>query len=219
MAQNSSPHFSAQRFSQLWQGALVANVTDRSAEIFAAVAARYAEAHRRYHTQEHIVHCLACHDDAAEQMHDADAVEMTLWFHDVIYELGSRTNESESMDFFLSFATDALPAELNRRVADMIMVTEHKQAPDPGDAQYVMDIDLSSFGLPWPAFSRDCVHLREEAPASSDEDYIAGRIIFLEGLAQRPSLFLTPLFKARYEQIAQDNIARHLEQLRAGLGA
>ncbi|RKZ37292.1 MAG: hypothetical protein DRQ37_02205 [Gammaproteobacteria bacterium] len=219
MAQVSSTHFSARRFQQLWQRTLVSNATDRSAEIFATVAARYAESHRRYHTQAHIAHCLSCHDDAAELMHDADAVETTLWFHDVIYELGSRTNEADSVDFFLSHAADAFPDEFNQRVADMIMVTEHKQVPEPGDAQYVVDIDLSSFGLPWETFSRDCVHLREEAPAAmSDEDYRIARVAFLEGLVARPALFLTPPFKTRYEEIAQDNMARHLDQLRAGIG-
>ena len=54
--------------------------------IFDEISGRYHEAHRRYHTPRHIRHCLGELDLAADLLEDGDAVEMALWFHDVVWE-------------------------------------------------------------------------------------------------------------------------------------
>jgi predicted metal-dependent HD superfamily phosphohydrolase len=84
---------------------------------------------------------------------------------------------------------------------------------DDSDAGYMVDIDLSSFGLPWEEFMRDGQHLREESAQLSDAEYYRRQGDFQSCLLARPRFYVTDFFYQRYEQQAHDNLTRHFEQL------
>jgi len=198
------------RFEALWGRC----VGTGAAPAFALLERGYAEAHRRYHTAAHIKHCLRQFDLAAAGMDEPDWVELAIWFHDVIYQPGASDNERRSADLFLELSGDRAEPELRAAVDDLIMVTVHPFPPRTGDQRYVVDIDLSSFGLPWKEFLRDSVAVREEFPHLSDAEFYPGQSKFLESLIARPHFCYTEFFRARHEQRARDNIAGYLEALR-----
>ncbi len=115
----------------------------------------YSEPHRHYHTGAHIEHCLRQFDRARDSMEDANAIELALWFHDVEYDPQSPNNEQESAERFRRSATGMMSDDLVEQVYRLIMATIHDYAPQVPDEQYVVDIDLSSFGLPWNEFVID----------------------------------------------------------------
>jgi predicted metal-dependent HD superfamily phosphohydrolase len=78
----------------------------------------------------------------------------------------------------------------------------------------MVDIDLSSLGLPWPDFLRDSHALRQEQAPLSDGQFHRGRIRFLEALLARPAIFHTDLFRDRCEAAARRNLSRHVRALR-----
>ena len=58
--------------------------------------ARYAEPHRRYHSQQHLHECLVHLRPALHLTEHPGEVEIALWFHDAIYELKAQDNEAQS---------------------------------------------------------------------------------------------------------------------------
>jgi predicted metal-dependent HD superfamily phosphohydrolase len=202
------------RFMALWGRCLVGepSVAD---EAFARLAELYGEPHRHYHTLDHIWRCLAEFDRAAELMDEPDAVEMALWFHDAIYVSGAKDNESRSAELFQQWSDEHAEWTFRRRVHDLIMVTTHREWPRWEDERFIVDIDLSGFGLPWDEFERDGHLIRAECVAMTDEEYYPGQLRFLLSLQNRPTFFFTDYFQQRYELAARANTRRVVESLRA----
>ncbi len=201
------------RFTALWERCTVDSDATAHLSIYGELVRRYSEPHRHYHTTAHIDHCLVQLDLAAELMDSPDAVEMGLWFHDAIYDPGAADNELRSAELFNALSGDHVDPGFKRSVWDLIMVTAHPEHPKCLDEQYMVDIDLSSFGLPWEAFRSDSEAVRKEYAHQSDARFFAGQIRFLNALLARPSFFFTEFFRARYEATARANIAGYLKEL------
>ena len=175
----------------------------------------YSTPGRYYHTPGHIEHCLGRKDEVAHLLDDADVVELAIWFHDVIYDMGGDENEELSAKYFLERAGDKMPADRAERVVEHILATIYPSEPKDDDARFVVDIDLSSFSLPWPQFLRDSVNVRRESTTSDPSEYAEKQQRFLEALSAAQPFFCTDYYLQRYEAQAQDNIRRILALFRA----
>ena len=203
----------AERFTELWTRCAGGNAPNP--DIWATIETRYTESHRHYHDLGHLAECLKELDAAGDAIAERDATEMAIWFHDIIYEYAAKDNEDRSADTFREFANGGMDGKFVDRVYDFILATKHTgNAPDQGTA-YLVDIDLSGFGLPWEGYLADSDALRLEAPAVSDEQYYAGKLRFLDSLLEWPSLFQTDYFRDRLEAQAKENIRRYSADLRA----
>ena len=203
-----------QRFQALWTRCRTDHAAAGSDRVFAELVSRYSEPQRRYHTPVHINHCLGQFDAAASLMDNPDAVELAVWFHDVIYDVPTAGNERRSAEHFLEYMGDGPPEELNRTVYDLVIVTDHKRLPESNDEKLLIDIDLSSFGLPWDRMLSDSVDVRNEFPNVSDEKYYPAQLKFLQSLLDREHFCFTTFFRERHERSARDNIERYLQGLR-----
>ena len=140
-----------------------------------------------------------------------DAVEMALWFHDVINEPGHTDNETRSADFFREWAGGVMEDGFHRcRGRSRSWRRPIGGRPTDRDQQFICDIDLTSFGCPWECYKRDTDNLKAEFPGS-DEDYYRGKRAFLGAMLSKPRIFQTDFFHDRYEDQARDNIRRLLE--------
>ena len=184
---------------------------------FDTVAARYLEAHRRYHTPQHVQHCLEQLDLVHSMLKEPDAVELALWYHDAVYDGQSTENEVRSAALFRAEAGCAMDEGLVDTVHELIMVTVHSRiAPRTSDQRFMVDIDLSSFGLPWPRFLADSIAVRDEFPQLSDDEFFPSQEQFLRGLLARQGFYLTEFFRARNGQQARENILRYLRRIEEG---
>ena len=207
-----APNKLAERFHETWDRCSD-GVSDPS-PVWRVLQYRYAEPHRYYHTLGHIAQCLNELDSARGMIKKFDATELAIWFHDVIYVYGAKDNEELSAVAFHEFADGNMAPELVDRVDELIIATKHTGAALDKGAAFMVDIDLSGFGLPWDGYLADSDALRLEAPEVSDEQYYAGKLRFLGGLQGWDSLFQTDHFRGRLEARAQTNIARYSGQLR-----
>ena len=82
------------------------------------------------------------------------------------------------------------------------------------DARYMVDIDLSSFGLSWEEFLLDSQHLRQENPQISDTDFYRNQGEFQHCLLARDRFYRTDYFYQRMEAQARENLARYFEYVR-----
>jgi len=204
------------RFQSLWQRNLVAGASDDSAAIYQRLLAGYRETNRHYHTLQHIEHCLGLFEQCKSLLHNPDAVELAIWMHDVILEPGRRDNEARSAQLYLELSADAQREELRQMVARLIMATLHDGTSlDDADSLYMVDIDLSSFGLPWPEFLHDSQNVRAENPHLCDADYQLNQTGFQRNLLARPRFYLSDFFFERLEDQARANLARYFDHLKS----
>jgi len=202
------------RFRALWRRCLLDGASDDSAAIHQRLLDGYREPQRYYHTPQHIEHCLGWFDQCRSLVASPDALELAIWFHDVIYEPGNPDNEIRSAALYLQLS-DSVHAQDTRGLVDlMIMATLHLGSElDDGDADYMVDIDLSSFGLPWKEFLRDSENLRREAAHLSDAEYQQKARAFHQSLRARDRFFYTDFFAERLEARAHENIERYLAMI------
>ena len=200
------------RFERLWSR----SIGDGARAVFDELDALYGEPHRRYHTTAHIEHCLRQFDVAAERMDEPDAVEMALWFHDAIYDIPGEENELRSAGLFAARAAGRGSVTFRSDVHRLIMATTHLDPPpETLDESFIVDIDLSSFGLPWEEFLRDSRAVRAELPHVSDAEFYPRQRKFLESLAARSEFCFTEFFRDRHEARARENIERLCAKLDA----
>ncbi len=204
-----------QRFTSLWNRCQTGGGAGADADaVYDEVHDYYSEPGRYYHTPKHIEHCLGQFDLAAGELDNAAAVEMAIWFHDLVYDICAKDNELQSARRFVELANDSMDAEFKTMVYDLIMATAPPRLPKTNDQEFMLDIDLSSFGLPWDDFVRDSTAVRRESPQLSDAEFFPGQRAFLESLVNRQHFYFTEFFRSRIERSARSNITRHLENLR-----
>ena len=201
-----------ERFSALWKRCLKPGARNGLEAAWKAISTGYAEPHRYYHDKEHLAHCLEQLDLAAGHIGQPDQVEMAIWFHDLINEPGRPDNEHASAEFFRRTAEARMAQSFIDNVVDLILVTTHRDQPADPDHQFICDIDMASFGCPWECFLEDSAAVKAEFPGSEEEFY-RGKRAFLQSLLQRPRIFLTDFFNARYEQQARENIGRLIQMI------
>ena len=203
------------RFIALWERCLHAGAADDAGKVFGKVLAHYSESHRRYHTPHHIDHCLGQFDLATAEIDDPDGVEMAIWFHDVIYNVPTTDNELRSAELFLDITRDRVDESFGQSVYDMIMITRHPATPTSNDERVIVDVDLSSFALPWQEFKKDSENVRDEFPDRADEDFYSAHMKFMRSLLKRKRFFASEFFRRKYEKNARENVKRLIKEYRA----
>lgn len=208
----SAKYTSLDRFQALWRRCLVKAASDDSTHIHQYLLKAFAEPQRFYHNLTHIEHCLAMFDQVKHLIDRPDTVELAIWMHDVVYQPGARDNESLSVKWYRDIAGSAQDPELMQLVCRLITATLHDDSPlEDEDACYMVDIDLSSFGMPWDQFLRDSLNLRRENPQITDQEYYRNQGKFQQLLISRERFYRSDYFFQHYEKQARDNLARYFE--------
>jgi predicted metal-dependent HD superfamily phosphohydrolase len=181
----------------------------------ARLTKRYAEPHRRYHTVDHVEACLTWLDWFAGSADHPEEVELALFFHDAVYEIGSSSNESESASLAraeldqLGVRTDAI-----ERIAKYVEATAHREAEvTSGDAALVLDLDLTILGEAadgYDAFERT---IREEYAQVPDDVFLAARRRILNQFLARGVIYRVRAVRDQLEARARDNLRRRLTEL------
>ena len=153
------------------------------------------------------------HKPNSSQTEQPDAVELAIWFHDIIYNIPSIENELKSAELFLELTKGRINPDLGQSVYDMILITTHKTKPIRYDDKLLVDIDLSSFALPWEQFRQDSQHVREEFSNKTDQEFYSGHVKFLQSLLDKPRFFASEFFCTEFEVDARKNIEKLLKQL------
>lgn len=186
-----------------------------SAPAYARLTARYGEAHRAYHTLDHIASCLAEFDAARALARNAPAVEIAIWFHDVVYDPHRSDNEEQSAALAgLELQHLVASPDLAATVAALVSATTHRAAVTDPDQQLIVDADLSGFGQRWPVVAASSRNIRREYAFVPEDDYVNHRRGLLESFLGRPFIYYGAHFRGRYEQQARANIHRELGCLR-----
>ncbi len=179
--------------------------------IFSHLAAAYAEPGRFYHTAEHIRDCLIQLDMSSEIARRPNEVEAAIWFHDAVYLPGASDNEDRSARLAqTALLACAVPLEVSRRVAELVLVTRHLTLPREPDGLLLCDIDLSILGREPAIFDEFERRIRREYAWVPEPTYRSSRSEVLAGFLRRRSIYQTEQFRNRYEVSARANLERIL---------
>ena len=202
-----------QHWSALWQRLGVKGDTNA---VYNDLFVRYSEPHRAYHTLKHIGHCLEELERVRHLASNPDAVELALWYHDVIYDTTAKDSEEQSATLAIEVARNAsLPDNFGQLVANLIMATKHTSAPVDPDAQLLVDVDLSILGQSEDKFDEYERQIRKEYDWVAEDAFVAGRSRILKAFLDRSAIYSTQFFRNKYETQARRNIARSLARLQA----
>ena len=183
--------------------------------IWHLLEAGYTESGRAYHNLEHIADCFSHFDPLTAHFARPDLVEMALWFHDVVYVIGSQTNEKDSAAFATEHLTAAGWHDQGRlaNIEALIIDTEHKRPATTPDGALLCDIDLAILGCESDRFWRYEREIRAEYKIVPWEKYRSGRAQVLRSFLDRPRIYQTELFHERNDAAARQNLARSIERL------
>ncbi|MFQ4139824.1 N-methyl-D-aspartate receptor NMDAR2C subunit [Nodosilinea sp. PGN35] len=181
---------------------------------------RYTEPHRAYHTLHHLSECFSWFDRAHNLAQSPGAVELALWFHDVVYDPRRADNEAQSAAW-ASRVIDGVGGGpvLQQTVHAMILATQHHSTLGTGDGLLVIDSDLAILGAAPGRFAQYEAQIRQEYAWVPEAVFCQKRAEVIAAFLARPSIFTLGLFRARLEEQARQNLARSLARLRPEPGA
>jgi predicted metal-dependent HD superfamily phosphohydrolase len=94
----------------------------------------YGEAHRHYHTMQHIEECLLQLSEYRSNALSPQEIELAIWFHDAIYDVKSQNNEEKSANWARSVVLKVgLSSTIADRVYAAILATKHDRISQDND--------------------------------------------------------------------------------------
>ncbi len=209
-----------QRWRQLCQ-TIGINDNDAIRQEFNRIVVAYGEPHRAYHTAQHINECLDLLDWCIGEISTVSpthavsdpALEMALWYHDVVYQPQRSDNEQCSADQATAFLF-AHGVASPERIASLIMVTGHLASSKSGKLSvpseltaWMVDIDLAILAAPPQRFAQYEAQIRQEYAWVPEAVYRAKRQALLTQFLERPTIYQSVVFQQRFEHQAQKNLS------------
>ena len=178
----------------------------------------WSEPHRRYHDVLHLQHgFLLAREMVGQYTFDFDEKfilkhVLSAWcLHDAVYVVGSSLNEENSANLVSSYVSDSW-IDINA-VRKAVLKTKNHTCPNNLVECMVIDIDLWGLGSEYPAYNINKALVKNEYRQQYTEDeWVEGRIKFLNSFLGRNNIFWTPLGFKR-EAKARDNMQRELDDL------
>lgn len=201
------------RFEAALATAGASSPTEATERVFAELLERHAEAHRRYHTMEHVGACLGWLDWYAAHAQRPAEVSLALFFHDAIYDPEASDNEARSAALAREkLAELGVEAESIERIAAHILATKAHGAAE-GDTQLVVDLDLTILGARRPVYDDFERRIREEYAHVPEALFRDGRRAVLEAFLSRAPIYRTPPLAEELEKRARANLERRVREL------
>jgi predicted metal-dependent HD superfamily phosphohydrolase len=184
------------------------------AEIFALLRDKYTETPRFYHNLSHVNSLLRQAADFV--FDDAEAVQMAIWFHDVIYNPLSGNNETDSAELAVICLQDLdFPPDKIKRIRQMILATQkHSPADLDEDGRIFLDLDLSILGSGEEIYDKYRQAIRREYSFVPYFLYRRSRRRILQNFLARETIYYTEKARQRWENQAQTNLNNEINLLR-----
>ncbi|MFM2417988.1 MAG: hypothetical protein RL385_2711 [Pseudomonadota bacterium] len=182
--------------------------------VLAALAQRYREPQRHYHTLQHIHELQARLDELRAHAERPDLLHWAIWFHDAIYDPTRADNEHRSAELAAnSLRALGLVEQDVARVVGMVEATAgHRWLDAESDTALFLDLDLSILGAPPERYASYVAQVQAEYGFVPAPIFCAKRMAVLRDFLDRPRLYLTDVGHQRFDAQARINLAAELER-------
>jgi len=198
-----------------WQALMSRNNFPDSESTYNSLIAHYQQTHRHYHNVTHLEAVLERLEESAHLANDKNAIEIALWFHDIIYKIRSSTNEKDSADWAVQFLTSVgAVGPLSEKVYDLIMATLHDTMTTDNDEKLIVDIDLSILGGQPAHYDLFETNIRKEYRTVPWFIYRKKRAAVLQGFLERDRIYSHDHFYGNLESRARINLENAIASLK-----
>jgi predicted metal-dependent HD superfamily phosphohydrolase len=187
-------------------------------KLFEEIETAYGSPERHYHNLYHIDALLQLSEQHQNRLRDKDAVDFSIFYHDIIYTVTRSDNEDRSADLAQKKLLLLQVEEV--RIKEIITYIKASKThalnglDSESDLAWFLDFDMSILGSNWETYLVYTQQIRKEYSIYPDIIYNKGRKNFLQQSIANPSIFHTSLFKAQYERQARYNIEKESESLK-----
>lgn len=201
------------RWVSLMEGLEVGAAT--AVTVFGELTVQYQANGRAYHNLAHVQQVLTSAEAVAGQAVDWTAVQLAIWFHDVVYVPGAPDNETQSAHYARRLLQSwQLSEQIIQPVEQLILATAlNGTAPHHPDGPLIQDADIATLGWPPDAYRQYAQAIRREFAHVPEEAYRHGRSQILTHFLQKPRLYHTDYFFAHLEAQARVNLQQELAEL------
>lgn len=177
----------------------------------------YGDRTREYHNFTHLRECfdwLWAYEWKTRLFGERGAIELAIWFHDIIYYPQNSDSEERSCEW----ATEATKSaggndRLIKKVQEMIMLTKgHQYSGNDFIIPVFLDIDLAILGAPPHRFAEYEESIRREFSHVPDSIFATKRREVMESFLSRRSIFTTAFFIGSLENRARRNLSKYLSR-------
>ena len=179
---------------------------DKNTSIYSILLNAYTECQRHYHTVQHIVECLQLFHQIKHQLQDPIAVELSIWFHDVIYDPKASDNEEQSAELMKKLCTEIVDQAQIQKVYWWIIATKKHQPSLDSDLNYLLDIDLAILGSDSNRFAEYEQQIQQEYSWVEPSIYKIKRAEVLHYFYAMQPLYQTKYFRENFEKKAKHNL-------------
>ncbi|WP_223607193.1 hypothetical protein [Chryseobacterium sp. OSA05B] len=175
---------------------------------------KYSEKGRYYHDLFHLENMFLELETAQGHLQDPVSVSFSVFYHDIIYDATSKSNEEKSAWCAVERLQKLdLNSEMISKISSQILATKSHQLSDESDTNYLLDTDLSILGKDLAVYLDYTRKIRKEYAIYPDLLYKPGRRKVLRHFLELESIFKTREFINLYEQQARQNITAELQLL------
>lgn len=175
-------------------------------KVFNKLIAAYSEKQRAYHTLQHLYECLVLFESIRADLNDANAVELALWFHDVVYDPQAKDNELKSAELFEQYLAQDLSIDIVQKIKQWIIATQKHESTNELDLQFLLDIDLAILAASPARFAEYEQQIQQEYAWVDPDFYSIKRKEVLAHFYQTESLYQTEHFQKSFERKAKSNL-------------
>jgi pantetheine-phosphate adenylyltransferase len=187
----------------------LAGTNSVSQKWFDIILAKHSESHRYYHHTGHLVSLLTQMSDLPQlDTLTTAALKYAIFFHDIIYNPQSKTNEVDSKNLFSQFAQEInLDGVIATLTEDTILATAHHfQTPKDPRTNYFLDLDLSILGASESEFAQYEQAIRLEYGFVPEDIYQVERAKIMKTLLNP---YKTTWGQNKYQTQATSNLSRY----------
>ncbi|MFM2417108.1 MAG: hypothetical protein RL385_1831 [Pseudomonadota bacterium] len=181
--------------------------------VLAALAQRYREPQRHYHTLQHVHELLARLEELRTHAERPDLMHWAIWFHDAIYDPARADNEHQSAELAAaSLRALGLAQQDVARVVGMVEATAgHRWLDAEPDTALFLDLDLAILGAPPERYASYVAQVQAEYAFVPAPIFRAKRTAVLRDFLGRARLYFTEAGHQRFDTQARINLAAELE--------
>lgn len=182
--------------------------------LWAEIEKKYTKKDRRYHTLLHLENMFLELESVKDKISDFVTISFSVFYHDVIYDATSKSNEEKSAEVSKVRLTElGLDKDRINLIFNQIIATKAHEMSEDADTNFLLDADLSVLGKDFETYSEYTQMIRKEYSIYPDILYKPGRKKVLKHFLELTSIFKTDYFKEKYESQARKNIEAEIQLL------
>lgn len=183
------------------------------------IEAKYESTGRYYHNLAHLEAMLKAYGDHEAEIETKDALLLSVYFHDLIYNPMRKDNELKSAERMkVLLGSTPVSKEIIDTCYRQILQTKEHQLTEKSkrDDAFFLDFDLEVLSRSWPEYQEYATQIRKEYWMYPKLLYNKGRRAAMTKFLERDQIYFTEIFQTKKEATARANMKREIEEVLKG---